>query len=547
MSEQYSWQQKVFSLTWLPTLIGMLNDRGTQEELQELFTQRVKEVLVDAGIQKLIGKWELSWGIAVYQYHKYIFNSNGADNTMFMAKYVGNPASKEDLYVISIAGTNPRSLFNWKVIDSVVDTMDLWNQGKPWNKTENVNSEDDRPAIATGMSQGTKVLMADMSANGGRLLLDYLKELTTNATKPMTITVTGHSMAGGLSPCLGLALLDRQSEWDSEKIATVKVFSVGGPAPGNANFATYYNNKFGENAQRVWNQRDLVPLAWEPELLARGASIFEPYIKPNYLLDILIKFMQDKPKGYRYEHVSKLQEERFAIEYYKGAIQYKELMGDIFAYVVARALTYIWLIMLGSISFLVADVVKDDLFELVDELSEDLSQFINKSLKAGKSTLDLATTLEEWFSDALSKMTLGMWDLSKDALSNLPVRQYLSPSNITKVILFMMQEVYQHLLGYVEYFQIDDFHQQSLVICRQSVTKKERVRESVLSKIAIFDYGKVDSDDIKELQKREGKLLKNISGKIGELIVEGTLDEEVQPVIVILQKKKTTALFDCLG
>lgn len=543
------WQKKVFCMTWLPTLLGMMDYQGDQEYLQALFTKQVTAVLQDPQITAVAGKWRLVWGPAVYQRPDKLVINEGADNTVFVVKYLGSPESESDEYVISIAGTNPYSLYDWIFVDSFVEAMNLWNNGYP-KKPDNPQETQTEPAIAAGMARDTNLMTTKLRGNNGKLLLDCLRELSTNATKPMNVTVTGHSMAGGLSPCLGLLLLDRQSEWDVANKATVKVFTLGGPSPGNSSFATYYNNKFGENSQRGWNHNDLVPRAWEKELLTDAATMFEPNIKPNILIHGLLDLMKLLPLNHTYEHINKPQP-GFEVPYtpYQADNKACQELRYVVVNSTAQILLQIWAGILSNIP-IIGKRIEDNTDAFVAKYTPIVRGVINELLDTAYKVEDIEEAVNDKLVGVLNKM------LDMMALPGFnPIGDFIEyegfdveafkTHNILRFFDFMFQEVFQHLAAYVIHFGVEKFSNRAEEIFNEQYALIQKEEKAILKGAILIDYGKADSDDIKEFKNGEpGKLYDGIANVLGELIVEGTVDPKAQTVVVIVEKKKSLACID---
>ncbi|NER02192.1 MAG: hypothetical protein F6K17_05865, partial [Okeania sp. SIO3C4] len=243
---EYTWQQTILSHMWLVYCVSFPKAySGSQEELTNLATASVKKTLASQQAQKLIGKWELVWGVNVYQRWRSVV----ADATMYIAKY--SESSDIDKYIISIAGTNPFSIYAILFEDARFFSVKKWNEGQPWNSKKDAASTDE-PAISSGLSTAVEVHMTRMQDAEGNFIVDILRGIVSNATKPVEITVAGHSLGGTISPLLGLSLFDCQSEWDSNNKATIKVVSVAGMSPGNEAFAEYYQSKLGDRTERIW-------------------------------------------------------------------------------------------------------------------------------------------------------------------------------------------------------------------------------------------------------------------------------------------------------
>ncbi|NEN89101.1 MAG: hypothetical protein F6K48_09375 [Okeania sp. SIO3H1] len=55
----------------------------------------------------------------------------------------------------------------------------------------------------------------------------------------------------------------------------------------------------------------------------------------------------------------------------------------------------------------------------------------------------------------------------------------------------------------------------------------------------IFEIGGAKSDDIDDLRRGEGKVFKKIGQTIEQLKESGEVSDNIQPIIVILKKKKS--------
>jgi hypothetical protein len=102
-------------------------------------------------------------------------------------------------------------------------------------------------------------------------LTTFLATLTSN---PVNVYTTGHSLGGALAPTLTLALENLRLLWDLSGNATFFPFAFAGPTPGDAAFAAYFNQKFPQGLQRVWNALDVVPHAWDTPHLQELPSLY---------------------------------------------------------------------------------------------------------------------------------------------------------------------------------------------------------------------------------------------------------------------------------
>lgn len=101
----------------------------------------------------------------------------------------------------------------------------------------------------------------------------------------------GHSLGGALSPTLALEMVDRQSEWDPQGLVTVSTSPSAGPTAGNSDFATYFDSRLGSRTNRIWNQVDIVPHAWEVDMLRAIPSIYVPNIPDLRIFDVIVELI----------------------------------------------------------------------------------------------------------------------------------------------------------------------------------------------------------------------------------------------------------------
>ena len=115
-----------------------------------------------------------------------------------------------------------------------------------------------------------------------------LNHVVTSSSNPVDICVTGHSLGGTLSVALGLALTDLQGDtWDKNNQAVVSVISSAGATAGDADFAQYYDQRLGTRTNRIWNKIDMVPHAWQSDMLLNIPNLYYPHIVPSALIYVL--------------------------------------------------------------------------------------------------------------------------------------------------------------------------------------------------------------------------------------------------------------------
>ena len=270
MADELEQSKQIYLLSVLSN--GVSGISGEQESLQVLLTEQVNHALDDENIIHYIGKWHLVWGPVVDNtpspglFDK-LEERDYARNSMFVAQ-----KDKQNQYVVSIAGTNPSSLFDWIVEDSFVKTQKDWEYA-------DVSLEGLEPKIAKGTSIGLDILL-EMDSSGENLR-EFLGKEVEASDGETEIIFTGISLGGALSPVLALAALDTKDEWAGTNPFTISVEAIAGPTPGNEDFSTYYNRRLGDNTTRIWNSIDIVPHAWNEDDLSQIPGMYESEIEPS--------------------------------------------------------------------------------------------------------------------------------------------------------------------------------------------------------------------------------------------------------------------------
>lgn len=413
--------------------------RGKKIQLIDI-SQNLKAVLSDSEVQKLIGEWEVVWGPAVYQHHGERLNSEVADDTMYIAKSKDNGES--DRYVIAIAGTNPNSLYGIIVQDFWVNKTTPWNNGQPWKATSEKQTPDIR--VSAGTSRGVEILCEEMQSDK-KSLLDYLKNLTSSASKPISITIAGHSLGGALSPTLALSLMDRRSEWDSQSNVSLSVLPSAGPTPGNAEFASYYDSKLGEVTDRIWNQIDFVPHGWQQDLLEQSRSLYEPNIQPTALINLFIDFCKFLSRDGNYQQICQNQD-AFKSSYYSPSLS-KNALSDLSIDDLSKLVAKLILHHLGYENL--AKSSTDKVPQIIASLIEELIQ----NSESGK-TISNQTEVEPYVEKIIAELQSEKSGLNINELKNILI---LLLSSLLDFIKYFLQLGYQHLYPYCEYLQVSEF------------------------------------------------------------------------------------------
>jgi hypothetical protein len=269
-------------LAFLPYMGAPLSGRRVGQRTMEL---------VEAGLdffKPSIGPWKLVWGPGVFQ----VLPGSIPANTMFVAEH-----KKTGELFVSIAGTNPFSAYAWFVEDFQVGNTVSWEYG-------------DAPqgvALSQGTLKGLLALQGMVPTAGipgeNVSFADFMVDRFSSEGDPVEVTVSGHSLGGALSPTLGLWLLDTQKEWDHHTRALISVYAYAGPTPGNSDFASYIDARFGDRLHRIANRLDVVPHAWNVGDLASLKAVYTPEISRDPLWDKVADATIAATNGIRYRQI----------------------------------------------------------------------------------------------------------------------------------------------------------------------------------------------------------------------------------------------------
>jgi hypothetical protein len=217
-----------------------------------------------------MGDWKIVWGPAVYSAP----GSRKPDNAMFAAEKSSGSGSRPWI-VLSIAGTNPASLFDQLFENACIFPLHSWPCRNPALK----------PKVAHGSFAGFNILrkMTSGHFNAGSDL--SFREFMIRKTRvPARLTITAHSLGSALSSLLALWLFETQREWDPEGHITIDCFPFAAPTSGNRDFADYYTNSdLGRRFSRCDHPLDGVPHAWKAEDLKQIPVLYRPHIEVGFL------------------------------------------------------------------------------------------------------------------------------------------------------------------------------------------------------------------------------------------------------------------------
>ena len=257
----YTLQQQVFALAMVASA-DYTEPHGSPPPLEaDLSTALANLCANDSDMPT----WTMAWGPVVYESSILGVESGVEDNALFVAQ--GSDAAGNTVYVVSIAGTNPQSIFTDVKQEDFNTTLSAWTYGVP--TALNLS-----PNVTQGTLEGLGNLMGMQDPTTGDSLATFLQGVESTTA---TVIVTGHSLGGALSPALALALFGDPGNTssggaglDPADWSAVYVYPIAGPAVGDQDYATFYATTFPQTTDKqsetwnllVWNSLDVVPHAW---------------------------------------------------------------------------------------------------------------------------------------------------------------------------------------------------------------------------------------------------------------------------------------------
>ncbi|WP_020595724.1 lipase family protein [Spirosoma panaciterrae] len=235
----------------------------TSEAALQQNTLKIDDALKNnAAIRAYVGTdWRVVWGPVISnsprKSNTSVADSFVTDNTMYVARGT-SIATGKPMYVVGVAGTNIVSNKGWRSEDFNVFKLADWgmpNSGK----------------ISDGSQLGLTILSTMKDPGTGKTLLQFLgaqSDITSTE-----IAFTGHSLGGALSPLVALKCIEWKEQMGYTNLK-VSVYPIAGPTPGDAQFATYAAQKFGENYFSVINNYDMVPCSWQKDMFATIPTLY---------------------------------------------------------------------------------------------------------------------------------------------------------------------------------------------------------------------------------------------------------------------------------
>ncbi|EKU96430.1 Lipase (class 3) [Leptolyngbya sp. PCC 7375] len=445
----YSFEQQIFSISW--STILSFNFKGEASEIASKTKESLVNVLEDKEIQKLIGVWNLVWGPGIYA--DSFVGEEKSLNMMFIVVPEGDPEQA----VVAIAGTNGSSLMDWIVEDfNVKETV-------PWPYGPSSGEAEISKGTYFGLDKLVNLESVDPTSNASITAQQYLSR------RPFkNIMVTGHSLGGALSPCYSLYLDETRSQWDLSESTIISCLPTAGPTPGDLNFSQYYDSKLSKTTHRQWNLMDVVPHAFNTELLAQVPDLYEPDLSASVGVKLLVRWIQRDTKS---------------LDYLNIAPDAKGFPSKVFD---------------------LTDFISNDKYKAIAEDIEEAIQTFEEELKPFES----------------------------------------HSFGIGSILLFLIQALIQHTIGYIAYFDIGDFSQRLTPASKQSsalLSKPEdgsgRLRKSLellTKKPILLDLGQPTRHKRNELQAGEGPLWDAILAKVDQ-INKDKPNQGAQPVIFLVE------------
>jgi hypothetical protein len=259
---------------------------AAQATLSNDLITKLAATLAEPAVQADIGSdWTVVWGpsLTVLAPLSLDWKSGIATFAAANSAYMVHSPS-QGRYVIGIAGTNPVSWFDWLFEDLFLlpgatwqSALQAWNlSGKPVLPTSPTD-----PNLTSGTFLGVLTVLGLQDPKTQATLRSFLGSLQIQATD--TVTVTGHSLGGALSPTLALALIDPLGPLSHFSKSQVLAYPTAGPTPGNQAFATRYLEylpaSIGQHPWQVWNADlwntyDVVPRAWGVDTLRELPALY---------------------------------------------------------------------------------------------------------------------------------------------------------------------------------------------------------------------------------------------------------------------------------
>lgn len=230
-------------------------------------SDRIKTIIEsdNAASKKINELWNCNWAVAwgpVLNYSEKIVKAEVkylANNSMYIVKGI-DTATNKHLYVVAIAGTNSKSVFEMFYEDIDVKKVKPWHSNLP-----------EQGHLSSGSMTGLNKVLDKFKYGSNKTLMAFFDaEVKEVGAKNMEIITCGHSLGGALSPLVALKLKE------TYKDIAVSTHPTAGPTSGDAAFAKYAADALGAgNYISVINTNDIVPMAWEYDTFSKIPGIYD--------------------------------------------------------------------------------------------------------------------------------------------------------------------------------------------------------------------------------------------------------------------------------
>jgi hypothetical protein len=339
------------------------------------------------------------------------------------------------------------------------------------------------PQISLGTAYGLDKLVTMESAHphSGQSVTARAFLATQAFTK---IMVTGHSLGGALSPCYSLYLEETRARWDPERKVTISVLPTAGPTPGDVSFSNYYDERLLSTTDRQWNSMDVVPHAFNAVRLSQVPTLYEPELS-SPLITKIVAWLRRGTEMQLYLNVS------------------PETPGF------------------------------PSRFFHLSELGvgqSALTREIDRVRNAFEDELEILEKDEEDAPDCVCNW----WDRRTE--SDL--------DSLGDAVLFIVQALIQHTIGYLVYFEISRFSQlltevtksSTKLLSKPSTAARQMKTTGHKTKTPLLlDVREAGTPLVSRLKAGEGPLLSAILDKT-EQASEGTISEGAQQVIFLVEE-----------
>lgn len=219
----------------------------------------IHDYLVNTGLPQLSGQfggdWQLVWGPALHTWPNLNLKPDSIDRAVINVVFVAQNAATNE-YTVGIAGTDFKSIYDWLAEDCNVAGQKSW-LGNPAN------------GMLSDGTHNSLALVLGLQPPNGPTLQSYLQSIATISN---TIYVSGHSLGGALSTVIALWIVDAGGN-GADLSQNVWMFDFAGPSPGDATFSSYFSLRL-PNAQRYWNEHDVVPHAWAKSTMLKVPDLY---------------------------------------------------------------------------------------------------------------------------------------------------------------------------------------------------------------------------------------------------------------------------------